>query len=77
VQSEAPLSRNGGGFNFGVLQALPGIGPKRAKALLDRFGSVKAVLNASSEALAGVPGMGLTVIHRVQWATGEERLEGR
>jgi DNA excision repair protein ERCC-4 len=60
-----------------VLQSMPGIGPKRAVSLLDRFGSVKAVVNASSEALAGVPGMGLTVIHRVQWATGEERLEGR
>jgi DNA excision repair protein ERCC-4 len=55
-----------------VLQALPGIGPKRAKALLDRFGSVKAVLNASSEALAQVHGMGRRVVERVQWAVGEE-----
>lgn len=58
-----------------VLQAVPGIGPKRAVALLDRFGSVKAVLNASSEALAGVPGMGLGVIQRIQWATSDDRPE--
>jgi DNA excision repair protein ERCC-4 len=53
-----------------VLQSLPGIGPKRAVALLDRFGSVKAVMNASSDELAAVSGMGPGVIQKVQWAIG-------
>jgi len=29
------------------LQSLPGIGPARAKKLLDKFGNVEAVINAS------------------------------
>lgn len=51
-----------------VLQGLPGIGPERALALLDAFGSVAAVFAASEDALADVPGIGpLTAsrIHRV------------
>jgi DNA excision repair protein ERCC-4 len=54
-----------------VLQSLPGIGPKRAAALLDRFGSVRAVVNASSDELATVSGMGPGLIQTVQWAIGE------
>jgi DNA excision repair protein ERCC-4 len=53
-----------------VLRSLPGIGPKRASALLDRFGSVMAVLNASQDDLAAVPGMGPSVIQKLKWAIG-------
>jgi Fanconi anemia group M protein len=41
-----------------VLQGFPGIGPHLAKRLLNHFGSVDAVLGASSETLKGVKGMG-------------------
>ena len=41
-----------------VLQGFPGIGPHLAKRLLNHFGSVAAVLGASSEALRGVKGVG-------------------
>jgi excinuclease ABC subunit C len=39
------------------LDAVPGIGPARRKALLQHFGSLEAVRAASLEELAAVPGM--------------------
>jgi len=39
-----------------VLEHAPGIGPKRRKALLKTFGSLKGVIGASREDLAGVVG---------------------
>jgi DNA excision repair protein ERCC-4 len=54
-----------------VLQALPGIGPKRARLLLERFGSVKGVVNASEEDLGSVRGLGPSAIGRMRWATGD------
>ncbi len=40
-----------------ALDAIPGIGPARRKALLKHFGSLDAIRSASVEALAAVPGM--------------------
>jgi len=40
------------------LQGLPGIGPVRARQLLECFGTVSGVLQAPVEALAKVPGIG-------------------
>ena len=40
-----------------VLTSLPGIGPKLATRLLDKFHSPKNVLNASIAELARVPGL--------------------
>ncbi len=40
-----------------VLQGLPGVGPERAARLLDRFGSVQAIMTASAGALATVDGI--------------------
>lgn len=40
-----------------VLELVPGIGRRRAQALLTRFGSVKGVRAASSDDLLSVPGM--------------------
>ncbi len=37
---------------------LPGVGPKTAKALWERFGSVDAMLEATQADLAGLPGFG-------------------
>jgi excinuclease ABC subunit C len=40
-----------------ILDDLPGIGPARKRALLAHFGSPEAILAASSEELAGAPGL--------------------
>ena len=40
-----------------VLDEIPGIGPKRKKALMSHFGSVRAISAASVEDLAGLEGM--------------------
>ena len=40
------------------LDELPGIGPKRRKALIQHFGGIRAALEADVEALAAVPGIG-------------------
>lgn len=50
-----------------ILQGLPGIGPKRAKQLLARFGTVGGVIAASPEALAEV-GLGPATIRKIRGA---------
>lgn len=37
-----------------LLQQLPGIGPARARSLLEHFGSIRAIINASPEELTAV-----------------------
>jgi hypothetical protein len=54
-----------------ILQGLPGIGPERARLLLEVFGSVEAVLTASEEALRSVDGIGTTTVKRICWAIRE------
>jgi excinuclease ABC subunit C len=44
-----------------ALDSVPGIGPKRRKALLKQFGSLERIRQASLEELAGAPGMNRTV----------------
>jgi excinuclease ABC subunit C len=39
------------------LDDIDGIGPKRRRALLQKFGSIQAIRAASVEELAAVPGM--------------------
>lgn len=41
-----------------VVEALPDVGPKRARALLKKFGSLKGIFEASYEEMISVPGMG-------------------
>lgn len=41
-----------------VLQGIPGVGPDRARELLDHFGSIAAVFAASADDLAAVAGIG-------------------
>jgi excinuclease ABC subunit C len=40
-----------------ILDALPGVGPARKRALIQHFGSPERLLNASREELEGVPGV--------------------
>jgi excinuclease ABC subunit C len=49
-----------------VLEAVPGIGPARRKALLKQFGSVDRIRQASLEELAAVPGMNLAAAQRLR-----------
>jgi len=54
-----------------ILQGLPGIGPERAKRLLDEFGSVEAVMRAEIEELASVQGVGTATAETIRWAVTE------
>jgi excinuclease ABC subunit C len=48
------------------LDMIPGIGPKRKKALMRRFGSVKAIRQASVEELMAVDGMDRTAVQKLK-----------
>ncbi len=52
------------------LDDVPGIGPKRKKALIKRFGSLKGIAAASIEDLAAVDGMTHEVAERVKEQVG-------
>jgi len=54
-----------------VLQGLPGVGPQRARRLLETFGSVEGVMQADAEALAGVRGIGQATAETIRWAVEE------
>lgn len=53
-----------------LLQGLPGIGPRKARRLLEAFGSVEAVVRADTSTLAQCPGVGKTLARRIRWALG-------
>ncbi len=48
-----------------ALADIPGVGPKRQKALLRQFGSVRALREADVEAIVGVAGINRAVAERV------------
>jgi DNA excision repair protein ERCC-4 len=54
-----------------LLQGLPGVGPERAARLLERFGSVQAVVTASADALVTVDGIGEKTAAKMRWAVQE------
>jgi DNA excision repair protein ERCC-4 len=54
-----------------VLQGLPGVGPQRAGRLLERFGSLEAVMRAEVQALASVRGIGRATAEAIRWAVKE------
>jgi excinuclease ABC subunit C len=49
-----------------VLEEIPGIGPKRRRALLRHFGSLEAIREASLDDLSAVDGMNRTLASRVR-----------
>lgn len=54
------------------LEDIPGIGPKRRKALLTKLGSLKAIREATPEQLSAVPGMTKTAVEAVlAWARAQ------
>ncbi len=61
-----------------ILEEIPGIGPRRRKALLTRFRSLEAIANASVEELAALPGMNRAAAEEVlAYLHGERAPEGR
>ena len=48
------------------LDDIPGVGPRRRRALLRRFGSLRRVAAASAEELATVPGITLTLAAQIK-----------
>jgi ERCC4-type nuclease len=56
-----------------ILQGLPGIGPERAQRLLERFGTVRAVLNATAGELIEIDTIGEHTARSIHWAVGEKR----
>ena len=56
-----------------LLQGLPGVGPERARRLLEWFGTVEAVIAAPADALAAVPGIGKGTAEAIRWAVQEPR----
>ncbi|WP_133512531.1 ERCC4 domain-containing protein [Candidatus Thiosymbion oneisti] len=54
-----------------VLQGLPGVGPQRARRLLETFGSLEGVIQAEAEALASVRGIGQATAETIRWAVEE------
>jgi len=51
-----------------VLEGIPGIGPGRADARLERFGNLEAIFAAEDEEWREVPGMGSATVGRMRWA---------
>lgn len=59
------------------LSAIPGVGPARQRALLDAFGSLRALSHASEEEIARLPGFGDSLAHVVlEHVRGEESSNG-
>jgi Fanconi anemia group M protein len=68
-------------YTMGQLQTriignLPGVGPKIARALLEHFGSVKAVSNASKEELMKVEKIGKKKAERIHAAINSDYRSG-
>ena len=56
------------------LEDIPGIGPKRRKALLTKLGSLKAIREATEEQLLAVPGMTKAAVQAVlAWAAAAKK----
>ena len=58
-----------------LLQGLPGVGPRRARQLLDAFGTVEAVLRTDAAALEALPGIGQKTAQAIRWAVTEAAAE--
>lgn len=54
-----------------LLQILPGIGPRRARALLEQFGSITAIVNADERELAATENLGREMARRIRWLVSE------
>jgi DNA excision repair protein ERCC-4 len=53
-----------------VLEGLPGVGPNRAAALLDYFGTVRAAMTAPKEELCRIKGIHDLTAAKIEWVLG-------
>ena len=53
------------GMTTSALDGIPGVGPKRKRLLLNRFGDVKALSGAAPEDLAALPGISLDMARTI------------
>jgi excinuclease ABC subunit C len=51
--------------NYSRIEDLEGVGPKRRQKLLQKFGSLKVLKNASAEDIAGVDGISMTLAQQI------------
>jgi ERCC4-type nuclease len=63
--------KNKRGRQLFILQGLPGVGPERALRLLEKFGSIEAVMGAGRDDLLSVEGIGAKTADRIRWAVSE------
>lgn len=64
----------GKAFVHSQLEDIPGIGPKRRKALLAKFGSLKAIRSATEEELLATPGLSKPAVEAIlAWARDEKK----
>ena len=56
-----------------ILQSLPGVGTQRAKALLQRFGTIEQVMISSAQELMKVDGIGRKSAESIKWVLQEQR----
>jgi ERCC4-type nuclease len=54
-----------------ILQGLPGVGPELARRLLQRFGSVQAIITAGESELTMIDGIGGKTARRIRWSVEE------
>jgi len=54
-----------------ILQGLPKVGREKADRLLDRFGSVEAVISAGIDDLQTVEGIGKSIAEKIKWTVSE------
>lgn len=54
-----------------VLQGLPGIGPGRARRMIERFGSLRSTFNAAADELSAIDGIGeataTAIVDLLEW----------
>jgi ERCC4-type nuclease len=58
-------------IQLALLQGLPGVGPRRAKQLLEAFGTVEGVLMTGTDELEKLPGIGKKTARAIRWAVTE------
>ncbi|MEO1478930.1 MAG: helix-hairpin-helix domain-containing protein, partial [Bacteroidota bacterium] len=77
---DTPSDATGARFDARMLLALaavPGVGPARVRALLDRFGDATSVMRADVRALAEVEGIGLKTARAIAGFDGHAAIDSQ